>query len=277
MVCCRSSPMTSRAFQSELRSRHAPVWAALLCVLMLTLHAGPAMADETLTSPQAFRLSIPPFFHADVAANAPIKVVGTIERNGKTYRLVRLPDPVAAQLSFLVDTEGVFEGSAVNSNGTRMGFSYHPKPDVRLISMQAPQPAPMTDDLATIPENPDLAPIPRLAACVTPIHRTLLPMVAETYMLGSGVDGDKIVTAQSAIRRCSEARVKAAVESAQGNADLREAIKTLYVKQMALADAYLPKGEHSKVTFREALMRTQSAYDEAWDRVRLEMNLAGMK
>lgn len=253
------------------------LWRLLTGIVALLASAMGSAADETLASPQAFRVSIPPFFHADVAANAPIKVVGTTDRKGKTYRLVRLPDPVAAQLSFLIDEDGTFEGSAINTNGMRMGFSYHPKPDVHLVAMKEPQPAAAPDVLAAIPENLDVAPIPRLALCVTLEQRTLLPTAAETYMLGAREYGDKILAAQGAIRACSDARVKAAIESAQGNGDLREAIKTFYVKQLALADAYLPKGEQSKVTFREALTRSQAAYDEAWDRVRLEMNLAGVK
>jgi hypothetical protein len=63
-------------------------------------------------------------------------VVGTTQRNGKTYRLVKIPDPAATALTFLIDDEGAFEGSAINAfNGALMGWSYRPDPpSVRLVA-----------------------------------------------------------------------------------------------------------------------------------------------
>jgi hypothetical protein len=78
---------------------------------------------------------LPPFIHADVAQGAAGRIVGTTSRNGKTYRLVVLPDPAASALRLLLNDDGSFEGSAINNLNSEMGFSYKPDPaDAKMIS-----------------------------------------------------------------------------------------------------------------------------------------------
>lgn len=89
---------------------------------------------DALGADRAFHMKLPPFFSVDIAEGAPARVIGSTERDGKTYRLVRLADPKVALLSFLLNDDGTFQGSAVNNNGTRMGFKYKPKPaDVKFV------------------------------------------------------------------------------------------------------------------------------------------------
>ena len=83
---------------------------------------------QVVRADRAFRMLLPPFIHADVTQGAAARVVGTTQRNGKSYRLVVLPDPVAAALRLLINDDGSFEGSAINNFGSEMGFSYKPDP-----------------------------------------------------------------------------------------------------------------------------------------------------
>jgi hypothetical protein len=87
-----------------------------------------------LKADRTFRMLLPPFIHADVPQGSISRVVGATTRNGKTYRLVVLPDPAASQLRMLLNDDGTFEGSAVNMFNAEMGFSYKPDPpDARLV------------------------------------------------------------------------------------------------------------------------------------------------
>jgi hypothetical protein len=84
---------------------------------------------------KSFRMLMPPVVHADVAQGAAARIVGTTQRNGKTYRLVILPDSGASNLRMLLNDDGSFEGSAINNFNTEMGFSYRPDPpDVRMVA-----------------------------------------------------------------------------------------------------------------------------------------------
>ncbi len=237
------------------------------------------VSAETLTSNEAFSVKLHPFGQADVVAGAPIAVVGTTERDGKTYRLVKLPDPIAYGLRFLIDDDGSFEGSAINITGARMGWSYSTTPNVKLSAQVQQQQVSAPSEaqvVTTIPANDQAPPIPRLYGCITPAQLELLPLNAESYMLGLAADGQKILEAQHVMAACNDDRVKAAVEAAGSNQDLREAVKIFYVKQQSLIDAYLPRGEQSKVTFRAGLTKAQTDRDEAWSRVQLEMKLVGL-
>ena len=89
---------------------------------------------EVVRADKAFRMLLPPFIHADVAQGAAGRIVGTTQRNGKTYRLVVLPDPAAMALRMLLNDDGTFEGSAINNFNSEMGFSYQPEPpDAKMI------------------------------------------------------------------------------------------------------------------------------------------------
>ncbi|MCK7595304.1 hypothetical protein [Pseudomarimonas salicorniae] len=87
-----------------------------------------------LTPTQDFKVRLPPFATATVDKGDIVRVEGVTERDGRSYRLVELPDPTAGLLRFLIDEEGGFEGSALNNQGARMGWSYKPEPStVRLV------------------------------------------------------------------------------------------------------------------------------------------------
>jgi hypothetical protein len=89
---------------------------------------------QVVRADQAFRMLLPPFIHADVAQGASARVVGTTQRNGKSYRVVVLPDAAAAALRILINDDGSFEGSAISNIGAEMGFNYKPDPpDAKLI------------------------------------------------------------------------------------------------------------------------------------------------
>ncbi len=251
---------------------------AVVLVACASVQPVSTASAEILGSNEAFSVKLHPFGQADVAAGDLIAVVGTTERDGKTYRLVKLPDPIASALRFLINDDGSFEGSAINSMGERMGWSYSASPSIKLVAqaqvkVSTPSEAQV---LTTIPANDQAPPIPRLYGCITPAQLELLPLNAESYMLGLAADGQKILEAQHVMAACNDDRVKAAVEAAGSNQDLREAVKTFYVKQQSLIDAYLPRGEQSKVTFRAGLTKAQTDRDEAWSRVQLEMKLAGL-
>ncbi|MHB8744828.1 MAG: hypothetical protein ACYC9L_17190 [Sulfuricaulis sp.] len=98
---------------------------------------------EYLVPTSDFTMRLPPFVTIEVLKNARVPVIGTTQRDGKTFRVVLLPARAASGLRFLVNDDGTFEGSAINMMGERMGWSYTPVPgDARLIAeASAPQPA----------------------------------------------------------------------------------------------------------------------------------------
>ena len=90
---------------------------------------------EFLVPSSDFTMRLPPFITIQVLKNSRIPVIGTTQRDGKTFRVVVLHVPAAAALRFLINDDGTFEGSAINNTGSRMGFSYSPTPsDTRLIA-----------------------------------------------------------------------------------------------------------------------------------------------
>ncbi len=82
---------------------------------------------------EAFTLDMPlfgPTIH--VSPDQGVEVIGTNERDGVTYRVVKLPG--LDFLGFLVNDDGTFDGRAVNFAGAKMGYTYKFQPsDVRLI------------------------------------------------------------------------------------------------------------------------------------------------
>jgi hypothetical protein len=91
---------------------------------------------ENLTPTSSFTMSLPPLSHAAVPIGSRVPVVGSTERDGKVYRVVRLPDQSAQFLNILINDDGTFQGSAISAlDGARMGFSYLPDPPgVRLVA-----------------------------------------------------------------------------------------------------------------------------------------------
>lgn len=84
---------------------------------------------ELLSATESFRMFVPPFFHADISEGSTAVVKGTTNRDGKTYRLAQLHgDTVLTALLFLLNDDGSLEGSAINTSGSMMGYSYHPDP-----------------------------------------------------------------------------------------------------------------------------------------------------
>lgn len=53
----------------------------------------PPIEVENLTPTSSFTMSLPPFSHAAVPIGSRIPVVGSTERDGKVYRIVRLSTP----------------------------------------------------------------------------------------------------------------------------------------------------------------------------------------
>lgn len=82
-------------------------------------------------------MRIPPLMTlVKLSPNDAIRVVGQTERNQVWYRVVAIPAPAAASLRFLINADGTFEGSALNSAGHRMGWSYPTTPTTaRLIAV----------------------------------------------------------------------------------------------------------------------------------------------
>ncbi|WP_162615868.1 hypothetical protein [Solilutibacter oculi] len=63
------------------------------------------------------------------------RVEGTIEREGRTYRIAQAPRPSMNALGFLIKEDGSFDGRAVGIGGAYMGFTYTPNPSsIRLKS-----------------------------------------------------------------------------------------------------------------------------------------------
>jgi hypothetical protein len=98
---------------------------------------------EFLTPTSDFTMRLPPFLTIEVQKNSRVPVIGSTQRDGKTYRVVVLPVPAASALRFLINDDGSFEGSAINNTGSRMGFSYSPTPaDTRLVAEASVPPSP---------------------------------------------------------------------------------------------------------------------------------------
>jgi len=113
-----------------------------VCVLLAALsgcstvdYVRPGEQVHYLTPTASFRMPLPPFQHADIPIGSQVPVVGHTERDGKIYRVVRLPDTSASLLNILINDDGSFQGDAISAvNNSRMGFSYLPDPpSVRLV------------------------------------------------------------------------------------------------------------------------------------------------
>jgi hypothetical protein len=126
------------------------VRATSFCILFsmvsscATIQQGPQdQPTEFLAPTSDFAMRLPPFITIEVLKNSRIPVIGTTQRDGRTYRVVVLPVPAASALRFLINDDGSFEGSAINNTGSRMGFSYIPTPSTtRLIAESSVPPSP---------------------------------------------------------------------------------------------------------------------------------------
>jgi hypothetical protein len=78
---------------------------------------------------QPFVLRVPPLMSVSLAAQDEVEIVGTTIRNGTTYRVISIPAAATQQLRFLITDDGALEGSALNSAGARMGWTYKADPD----------------------------------------------------------------------------------------------------------------------------------------------------
>lgn len=103
-----------------------------------------------------------------------------------------------------------------------------------------------------------------------------IPQFVEMAFLGVSSCISDIGKMQQRMRECADTRIKAAVDAAGANADLKSAIKDFYVKQQSLIDAYGPKGTQSKMTYRIDLNRATTESDQAWSKVQLEAKLSGI-
>ena len=126
-----------------LRAAFVAVLASLISSCATIQQAPMGQPTEFLAPTSDFTMRLPPFITVEVQKNSRIPVIGSTQRDGKSYRVVVLPVPAASALRFLINDDGTFEGSAINNTGSRMGFSYSPTPaDTRLIAeASVPQPA----------------------------------------------------------------------------------------------------------------------------------------
>jgi hypothetical protein len=96
-----------------------------------------ARETDILAASASFTLqhAQPPNVHADVAAGTLAEVRGTTTRGGKTFRLAWIKEPIVwskepteAMYLFLLNDDGSFEGSAIDSLNAKMGFSFFTSP-----------------------------------------------------------------------------------------------------------------------------------------------------
>jgi hypothetical protein len=85
-------------------------------------------AADMLSATETFRLPLPPLMYTTINAGTAARVIGTTSRDGKTYRVVEVADQMANALRFLLNDDGSFQGSAINTMGAQMGFDYTPNP-----------------------------------------------------------------------------------------------------------------------------------------------------
>ncbi len=89
----------------------------------------PLIADRDAT------LKIPPvMMKVPIPKGSKVHVIGTIEKDNNNYRVIHIQHPNANMLRFLLTDEGMFQGSAVNIMGERMGWTYKSDPpDLRFL------------------------------------------------------------------------------------------------------------------------------------------------
>jgi hypothetical protein len=81
---------------------------------------------------ESFTIRVPPFYTAAMSSTEIAEVLGTVNKGGGEFRVVRLPS--VPPLMFLLTDSGSFEGSALNNAGAQMGWTYTPEPaHVRLL------------------------------------------------------------------------------------------------------------------------------------------------
>lgn len=110
-----------------------------------------AQPTEYLVPTTDFTMRLPPFVGIEVMKTARVSIIGTTQRDGKTFRIAVLPVRAASALRFLINDDGSFEGSAINFTGSKMGYTYAPVPsDVRLVS---PTLVPLPTSIGLTPEQ----------------------------------------------------------------------------------------------------------------------------
>lgn len=117
----------------------------LVAALMLLSGCGnfdavrPTSRMELLEPTSAFQQHVAPFANADIPNGAQIPVVGEVVRDGRTLRVVKLPDDAVRGFFITVDDDGRMIDSVNAFNGRRLDLSPPDPPDVRLISRRQAQ------------------------------------------------------------------------------------------------------------------------------------------
>ncbi|MFT3790795.1 MAG: hypothetical protein QM741_06905 [Rudaea sp.] len=88
---------------------------------------------ELLAPTSGFHLHVAPFANADIPSDARVPVVGELMRDGKIYRVVKLPDEAVRGFFITVDDSGKMLDSVNGFNGRRLDLGDLDPPDVRLI------------------------------------------------------------------------------------------------------------------------------------------------
>lgn len=91
-------------------------------------------SSTRLVPTESFILRVPPLMSVSLSAQDTVDVSGTTVKNGKSYRVISIPGAATQQLRFLISDNGKLEGSALNSSGAKMGWTYRTNPEtVRFI------------------------------------------------------------------------------------------------------------------------------------------------
>ena len=89
---------------------------------------------NALAADRAATIPLPPFSSIPVPQGSAAIVVGSTQKKGKTYRVIKVDNASASALQFLLNDDGTLEGSAINFMGSKMGWGYTPTPpDLRYL------------------------------------------------------------------------------------------------------------------------------------------------
>lgn len=126
------------------------------------------------------------------------------------------------------------------------------------------------DIFDVLPQTGD--PITDLYGCTSPGQIVLLPSEANVAFAGNVSSLEHIAKVTKSMATCSDERIKPAAEAAM-TPEIKEAVKTMYVKQKALISALLPDRNQSRIMYHASVQNAQRDYDDARERLSLERKL----
>lgn len=119
-------------------------------------------------------------------------------------------------------------------------------------------------------------PIGGLRMCVDPLTASKVQLHGVEYAAGKAATLDQLTEDSDAITKCLDDRLKPAIAAAADNADLKDAIKALYLAQQDWVKATVPPSR--SIGLYQAILREKGqAIEQADERVRMEMKLAGIE